>query len=271
MSTSERSREIRMPWTKTIALGAAAAVAFGGVGCASNVNAEPGKPSSSTSATGGNVLPSASSSPTPEQKPAPPALTREQRVKQLEIKSGLTAEQFAEAFMDRLAIWEMSGATEKLWEDTYKTPGRGRDANQAEAQRVAKAEIDVLGEGLLVKDWKSNIAGVPKYLQLLSYIETSYVRHWQNINQWAVNHGRDGYPDFETGFKVSAFENLPRADATPGRSVQIVATEVNNASKVFADTHNAAALSDQPFCLRVGTVIDGDRERVNLIEPCSKK
>ena len=263
------SSETKLSWKKGIALGLLSVVALSG--CTDKVGAAPGTSPTSTTTATGEASPSPSPSKVETVKPTEAPKTREQRVKELEIKAGLSAEQFGQAFADRISLWEMSGATEELWKNTYaKLTEIGGDAIDAEVQRVAKENVTILADGMFVSDWKDTIGGLPKYIPLQQYLENEYNRNWKNLLQWARNHKRDGYPDFESKLKMTGVSAKDTIEKN-GRVVLLDMVEVNNAASVAKDLTKAQKLNDEPFCLKMITKVEDGLERIGSVEACGEK
>lgn len=268
-ATSSRWENVKVKGKK---LGAGAVVAFtaagiglGVSGCGNNnAGATPETPS--TPAATAPETPGASDQTTETAEPqvAETTKSREELVQEFEIEVGLSAEEWAKQYNDRLDKWQLAGADQDLY-DATRTGADGTGPN-LEAVCAAEAAVnrELYGDALYVSDWRNQST-------LATVADQKEKSNALDIYQWVINHDQPNYgqpgtnfPEYKLWSEVTNVR-VVRESADGSRQIIFSGIEYNNADDIYYDSINAAALDGEPFKISVITAVENGKEKVSYI------
>lgn len=260
----------KLPFLKRVGIGAlavgvATGSALGLTGCypTSAQGNETSPPASAPETPGVEPTSEPSETQAPTETATPSSneteKTHEQIVAELEIPTGLSPEQYSEAFLDRLHTWNFAGATEEHWEKVYNDYSLTLDEQFALDDTQALEQSQIFREALFIPNPSSTEVSIPEY------VDTWQQNNAVTLSQWGWNHNRPGYPDYEESFQLTDVLVVDGYEDTEGRRLIIQGTEHNNWDEIESDITKSQKRDGTAFEFRINTQFIDGKEKISHI------
>lgn len=267
-SSTESTPDSKLPlWLRRTLAAALAPLALTGCAVSQAAPGETPEPAPSTSASV-DPTPHPSATETASQEPAPEETeptetpkTREELVAELEIPAGLSPEEYAAAYRDRMDRWYMAGASEEVYELFYDT-SKGMDEVRQGLQDIAAEQRDIFTDALFDEDWG-------QYPSLVNVADRVATANAQMLERWAKNHNDPDGAEYRAWSEVTGVDIVCEDQSGNFYDLVIHGVERHNWEEIANDpSGNAERLDGTPFTIQLDVfeMEDGTMKIVHMGE-----